>query len=568
MLRSLYIKDYALIEKIFIEFDKGLNIITGETGAGKSIIIDAMSLLLGERATQEVIRKGADRAVVEGIFDVSKNKKVENLLHQNEIDFSNDLIVRRELSLKGSNRCFVNDSPVNLNFVKEIGNLLVDLHGQHEHQSLLRSETHIEFLDEFCDIDNDIKIYQTEFKSLNIFLKELNDYNEKEKALKGKEDLFRFQLNEILAVNPNPNEDEEITSQLKILENSERLLELTNKVFDDLYDKENSTYDTLTKVKSSLTELNKIDTSFSEALDEATTAQQLLSDITQFVRDYKSKIDLDPENLESLRERLASINLLKKKFGGTLKSVLELKEKIEAELIISENFEEYLKSLIVKINAQQKVCGELAAKISIRRNEQSKTISKNIVSTLKTLGIENGKFEVRIEQSLSEKNDLSCVIINNKFYVADEKGIDKVGFFISTNVGEDLKPLAKVASGGEVSRIMLALKSILAKGDKLPLLIFDEIDSGISGRIAQKVGQELKSLSTFHQIIAITHLPQIAGLSDSHFSVVKSETNERVQSSIRKLNYDEKVREVAKLLSGENVTETSLNSAKELMNKE
>ncbi len=565
MLKSLQVKDYALIEEMFVEFGSGLNIITGETGAGKSILIDAMGLLLGERASTEVVRKGASKSVVEGILNVDGNKKVESILKENEIDYNSELIMRREISLKGSNRCFINDTPVQLTLVKEIGNLLVDLHGQHEHQSLLRTETHIDFLDEFAGLEDLREEYKDLYSKIYEKISELNSLREKEFVIKEKKDLYSYQIKEIDAVSPEQGEEEKLNEELNLLENSERLLELTNKIYSSLYDSENSVNDQLGGIRSHVEELLRIDKSFTDVNGELSTALTLFSDISKFFRDYSSKIDLDPEHLEELRERMGAVNLLKKKYGGSLKAVLEYREKIGKELDLIENYSGNILNIEEDIKKLRTGCGITADKLSKKRTDASKKVQKEVKEVLSYLGIENAVFQIKISRSSADTKNDDHILINNKPYQFNSKGCDEVEFYISTNLGEDTKPLAKVASGGEISRVMLALKTILAKNDKLPLLIFDEIDTGVSGRVAQKVGNSLKSLAKFHQIIAITHLPQIAGLADIHFAVEKKQNEDRVISSIRKLNDVEKVNEVAKLMSGENITEASINGARELM---
>ena len=561
MLKTLYIKDYALLEQISIEFEKGLNIITGETGAGKSILIDAMSLLLGERASNEVIRKGAEKAIVEGIFSAENNERIDTLLEQNEIEKSNELIVRRELSVKGSNRCFLNDTPVALNVIKEVGNLLVDLHGQHEHQSLLRTETHIEFLDDFGSLEQPLADYKKEYDQLHLLQKNLNELRAKENLLKEKKDLYEFQRKEIEAISPLENEDESISSELHILENSEQLLELTNDISQQLYDSEKSIYDSLINVQQKINTLAKIDKTFAETSGELQSVVAVINDITNIVRKYNAQIELEPQKLEELRSRFQAINLLKKKYGGTLQALLDHYKKILNEIKLAESFEDEIKKMEQAIHQQKETLAKLASELSQRRNELGKKISKEVKEALKVLGIPQSIFEVKILQTTVEQNLQN----DGTPFRFNSRGYDEVEFFISTNLGEDTKPLSKVASGGEISRIMLALKTILARNDKLPLLIFDEIDTGISGRISQKVGQALKNLAAFHQIISITHQPQIAALADIHFAVEKKIVEDRVVSSIKKLKNEERIREVAKLLSGEVVTETSLQTAKELM---
>ncbi|MGE5498642.1 MAG: DNA repair protein RecN, partial [Syntrophothermus sp.] len=512
----------------------------------------------------EVIRKGAQKAVVEGIFDVSNNAKVRNLLEETDIEFQDELIMRREISLKGSNRCFLNDTPVTLAQIKEAGNLLVDLHGQHEHQSLLRTETHIEMLDDFGSLEKILIEYRNDYHNLNRLIHQLKALREKEEVLKEKKELYSFQIREIDSVNPVENEDEKLTQELKILENSEHLLEATNAIYQNIYESENAVYDALVSVKNALHDLARIDKSFMEVEAECQTSLTLINDISEFVRNYSSRIDIEPERLEEVRDRLGALIMLKKKYGGSLDAVLVYRQKIGLEYDEAENFEDKIKGLEADIEKIKVKCSQSAVKVSQRRRELALKVQKEVVSALNFLGIENSVFDVRITHTPATLNE-PHLVIDGKPYKYDVNGYDCVEFFISTNIGEDPKPLVKVASGGEISRIMLALKTILAKNDKLPLLIFDEIDTGVSGRIAQKVGQTLKDLAKFHQIISITHLPQIAGMAGEHFLVQKELAGERVVSSIRKLNETERVREVAKLMSGEKVTEASLKGARELM---
>ena len=564
MLKTLHIKDYALLERVDVEFGSGLNIITGETGAGKTILIDALSLLLGERASIEVVRKGTNKSIVEGIFNVKGNKKVESLLKENEIDFSAELIIRREISFKGSNRCFVNDTPVQLSFVKDLGDILVDLHGQHEHQSLLRTETHIEYLDSCGDTEDLLRTYKWLYKSLNNLSDELKDLKEKEASLTEKKDLYEFQIKEIDAVSPEMGEEDTLENQLVVLENSERLQLLTSELYQALYETEGSVYDSLMKMRNEINELVKIDKSFNETNKEYESAVVIINEIANSLRNYSNNIEFDLEKLEATRERLGAISLLKKKYGGSLKAVLEHRKKIGDEFTIAENYTGKITELEYKIKTVRENCGAAAEKLSLKRKETTKKITKDIVELLKQVGIPNSKFEVEILNTPADDSD-DFILVKGKPYKFNSSGYDNVQFFISTNLGEDVKPLTKVASGGEISRVMLALKTILAKTDKLPLLIFDEIDTGVSGHIAQKVGQTLKLLAFLHQVIAITHLPQISALADQHYAVEKVEANKRVISRIRKLNNTERIKEIAKLMSGENITEASIKGAKELM---
>lgn len=565
MLKSLEIKDYALIEHLQVEFGEGLNIITGETGAGKSIIVDAMGLLLGGRASTEVIRKGAAKSFVEGFFNIKDNAKVKKLLLNNDVETTNELIIRREISLKGANRCFVNDSPVPLTFINQLGDLLIDLHGQHEHQSLLRSETHIDFLDQYVDNNLLLAEYRKTFNDYQKKIDELKTLKKKEKSLNEKKEFYSFQIKEIDSVSPKENEDDELSNELKILENSERLLELTTSIYQTLFEGENSVQDILSEANRKLGELELIDKTFSVTEKESRNILSQINDIAETIRSYNSKIDIEPKHLEEVRQRLGTLTLLKKKYGGSIQAILMHRKKIGEELSLAENFSKKIKEIKNEIEKSRDNCGNLAIDISNKRKSKIPLIEESINKTLNELGIEHSSFNVKIERSLAVDEDPNYILSNNKKIKITNNGCDEVEFFISTNIGEDVKPLIKVASGGEISRVMLALKSVLAKTEALPVLIFDEIDAGISGRIAQKVGKALEELSQSHQIIAITHLPQIAGNAHHHYAVNKKLVGDRVVSSINKLDNNQRVNEIAKLMSGEEITEASIKGAKELI---
>ena len=571
MLKSLAVRKYALIDELEMDFSSGLVIITGETGAGKSILIDALGLILGNRASADIVRAGADKAIVEAVFATGDNRRLKAQLEENELEPSGELIVRREVTAKGQSRCFVNDSPVTLALQKQIGELLVDLHGQHEHQSLLRVETHIGMVDEFGGLDGMVREYQTAFRQLRETGTRLSELREKEQQLREKRDFYAFQIQEIDAVGPKPGEEEELERELRILENAEKLFGVTGQIYEQLYEGEQSVHDLLVVIRNQLQDLVEIDRQFAESAAECGSAVAVISELAKFIQGYNARVEFNPEHLDSLRERLGRLSLLKKKYGGTLEHVLAHRERIAQEVALAENFDEVLRTMKESLYEARKSALGLAQRLSTKRHEIAKRIERSIIGELEKVGIKNGRFTVHITQGELPDFDrettpaVPAVKLGSHWVPLNDNGFDEVEFYLSANLGEDEKPLAKIASGGEISRIMLALKSVLAKSDRLPVLIFDEIDVGVSGRIAQAVGMSLKNLSQFHQLIAITHLPQIAGLADTHFVVEKEERNGRTATSVRKLSLDQQVREVAKLMSGAEVTEAGLEGARELM---
>ncbi len=565
MLKSLQIKNYALIENLTVDFERGLNIITGETGAGKSIIIDALSLILGERADIGAVRKGAEKAVVEAHLTVAGDRRLKQLLEENEIEYQDEVIVRREVSVKGQSRSFINDTPATTALLKQVGDMLVDLHGQHEHQSLLRQETHIDLLDDFGGLDGLVNEFGAAYRDAQKIIQELNDLRSREEQLMERRTLYEFQVKEIDALGPRAGEEDALENELRILENAEKLFSATEQLYQSLYEGENAIHDRLVLARNELEGLAAIDTAFEDAKKEAASATAIVDELAKLIQQYNSRIEFNPERLEEIRNRLGNLTLLKKKYGGSLEGVIAHREKIGRELDLANNFESEIASLRKKLEAQRKTCSDIAQRLSGKRQEVAKKVNKSIVQSLAELGIANAQFEAQVAQKPAQDKETALAKFGKEFFETTSKGIDFVEFHVSTNIGEDVKPLVKVASGGEISRIMLSLKMILAKSDRLPLLIFDEIDVGVSGRIAQAVGRSMKKLSQFHQVIAITHLPQIAGFADTHFVVEKTELNGRSVTEMRMLDEDERITEVARLISGAQVTETGLESARELM---
>jgi DNA repair protein RecN (Recombination protein N) len=563
MLKRLYIRNYALLDEVEVEFGPGLNVITGETGAGKSIIIDALSTILGEKADVDVIRAGAEKAVIEGVFSVAHLPEVASLLQENLLgDGGEEVIVRRELHLSGRSRAFVNDNPVPLKVLEELGDLLVDLHGQHEHQSLLRVREHLLFLDAFGQLTNERNQVRQQYELVQELGRKLAQLQEEAKARAEKRSLYEFQLKEIQALNPQPGEDQALEHEECLARNRERLFALTEEISQQLYEGEGAVSERLHRCAALLDELRSIDASFSQLFDMCESARIAVEEIAKSARAYQSHIDFSPARLEEVRERLARLSGLKKRYGGTLDAVLEYKALLEKELALEENQEVQIAEMEERLANEKEELARRCVELSAKRREAAKLLQQRVVAELANLGMPSATFEVQIQW---EEEQHGLVSADGKHYRVTPRGVDVVEFFISTNPGEPVRPLAKVASGGEISRIMLALKSVLAGLDRVPVLIFDEIDIGISGRIAHVVGRSLWGLGRSHQVISITHLPQIASMGDYHYVVEKRVEGERTHTVVRALREEERPAEIAKLLGGETVTEAHLEGARELL---
>jgi len=565
MLRSLYIRNFALIEESDVTFGSGLNILTGETGAGKSILIGALGLLIGDRSSTDLIRTGSEKSVIEGTFTISDNESARLLLQAQDYDTGDDVVIRRELSTRGTSRSFINDSPAPLSLVRDLGDLLVDLHGQHDHQLLLRPQTHLHLLDDAGGLAKLVADFAESYRTAMEFESRLRDLKLREGQLRERHDFYQFQLQEFDIVDPKRGEEIAVEKELKILENSERLLELTSGIHGTLYAEENSVRDQLVRVRNLADQLAAIDASFLEHRNELAGAIATVEEVARSVQSYAAGFEVSFGKLESLRDRLLALSGLRKKYGGTLDAAIDYRDRIRGEIELAQNFERETTTLERELHEARRVAGDRAARLSKKRMEVARKISRSIERVLKTLGIENGRFTVELSQQRVETDTPGAVLRGDEWYAASSDGFDRAEFHISTNLGEEPKPLARIASGGEISRIMLSLKTILAKNDRLPLLVFDEIDTGISGRIASRVGAQMRDLASFHQIIAITHLPQIAAMSADHHVVEKRILNGRTITSVRRLSQDEHLLEVARLVSGEEVTESSLNMARELI---
>ena len=563
MLKSLRIRNFAIVEDLVVEFFPGLNVLTGATGAGKSIIIGALNLALGERASSEMIRTGADCAIVEAVFEIKPKNPIEKNLSELGILCNEDqLIIRREISSKGSGKCFLNDRLVTLANLKFIGDLLADLHGQHEHQSLLDSKEHLTYLDNYAEAGDLLARVGNYYSKLKKKLEELEELKRIDKVSREKKELYQFQLNEITRASLSVEEEEKLSTEKKILENSEALFQIASMVFQELYDIDGSIIERLSLTKKELEKGGEYDPRFKEHIENLDSALLQLNDSSRFLQGYKDSLNFDPEKLEKIRERLNLINSLKKKYGQSVEEVLSYADKIKVDLEKIENRDELIQETEQEIKDLRQILKKDSMLLSDKRKEKGSELARKIKKELSFLGMERCDFEVKISQREEENGLLE---INGKRYDVDEKGLDQVEFYVSPNPGEELKPLAKIASGGEISRIMLALKSVLAKSDQIPTMIFDEVDVGIGGEIAEAVGKRMKTLSSTYQIICITHLQQIASQADYHFKVYKEVSKNRTIAKIKLLSREERIKEIARMIGGKKISDLSLEHAAEMI---
>ena len=562
MIKTIYVKDFALIDELEIHPGAGLNIITGQTGAGKSILVGALNMILGERADTEVIRSGATKAIAEAIIALpSKNPVLEALLKEAEVEFGSELILRREIRDAGS-RAFINDTPVAISVLKAVGDQLVDLHGQHDHQLLLREENHQLVLDVDAEVIAALRDYRTQFEAYTAQDRELKSLRRQEQQLREKQELYRFQVKELEHARLDPDEIEEMENEMRLLDNAEILDQKAALISSVGGEGELDITTVLNTLEHALEDLARIEPEFGSYLQEFEAARITVQETIQFAERYRSTIEFNPNRLEFLRNRQSDIRKLEKKYGKNVSELLEYLDDVRSKLNLADNFEIEIEKLEQKLGATRKTLTLAALRLHNARIYAGTQLSESIVAELMHLGISHASFRVDVSWNF-DKN--GWIDIEGERIACTESGADTVRFFISTNKGESPKPLSKTASGGEISRVMLALKSILAREQSLPVMIFDEIDTGISGEVAEKVGRTMRRLSSTCQIIAITHQPQIASQAHHHFKVAKAESADRTITSITKLDDDAHILEVATLMSGATVTSAAIESAKQLI---
>ncbi|MDX1614403.1 MAG: DNA repair protein RecN [Candidatus Promineifilaceae bacterium] len=553
MLSELFIRNFAIIDELRLQFNPGFNALTGETGAGKSIILDAMALVLGDRADTTMVRSGAEEAHVEAAFRLpeSYQKALQPLLEGEGLDDeqADILLLARELRLNGRNICRVNGRAVNLGLLREIGRTLVDIHGQGEHLSLLRPQAHLPLLDAYAGLQAERRAVAERVGRLQELRRELSELRRGERTLAQRQDMLSFQIEEIEAARLEPGEEEELRAERQRLANVEQLLEdaaVALKALSGVGDERQTAVDLVGLAEKSVGRMVRSDRSLEGLLERLQGLSFELSELVADLLSYQEELEYDPKRLAFVEERLELIAALKRKYGDDIEAVLAFQAAAQAELETMNQSEARVEELLHGEGELLRVIGDMAQSLSARRQAAAEQLERDVETELAELRMEQATFRVQF----GREDDHQGAPVGESRLAFDEKGIDQVEFLMTANPGEGLKPLAKVASGGETSRLMLALKTALARVDDTPTLIFDEIDQGIGGRIGHIVGRKLWSLTTKaeHQVIVVTHLPQLAGYADGHFHVGKRLTDGRTVTTVSSLDERARVQELAEML--------------------
>ncbi|MGL5347414.1 MAG: DNA repair protein RecN [Peptostreptococcaceae bacterium] len=553
MVLELYMKNCALVEELRLSIDQNLNILTGETGSGKSIIIDALGLCLGEKYDRSFLRKGTDKGLVETVF-YSENKNLKRILDSNDIELDEDnlLVITRVIYSDGKSVARINGRTVKMALLKEIASTLIDVHGQHQNQALFNKETHLEFLDLFgeANLQEHKKEYKSIYDRYSEVKKALNTLteNKDDMQIQREIDLLKFQINEIDAASLSKDEYEDLLRQRDVYRNSEKIFNNLNSSYQNLYEGSVNAVDLIGNAVSELSSISQYDKSLSEYNTEIERIMYELQDISRDIRNYKESIDFEPYELEQIENRVDEINSLRRKYGETIDDIFNYYNKTKARLDEILNRDEKVEELKLEILKLEKELKVKADKLTNARKEVASNLEEVLLVELKSLNMKNVVFKVNFEL---------CSFAHT--------GQDDIEFMISFNLGEDIKPIYKVASGGEMSRFMLAFKTILADIDGIDTLVFDEIDTGISGIAAQIVGEKLSNIGKKKQIICITHLPQIAANADTHYCIEKTTANDRTYTIIKKLDHKQKRDEIARLIAGSNITEKTIEHASEII---
>lgn len=570
MLSYLKIKNFALIDELSVEFEKGLNVLTGETGAGKSMVIEAINIILGAPFKQSWIKSSRDFLEVEALFclDSMSSKQWQELENVTNIPLGDrQIIIRRKINQNKRGSCFINNQLVTLSLLQQVGNYLIDLHGQHAHQSLLNPESHIDFVDSFGDssfLDKKER-YQEYYKKWQNKAKLLNRLLLKHAEALSQSDYLLFQLKEIEQAHLKEGEDREIEGTLSIIQHQAKIKEIMEiaheALFESNHEGESPIYDILTKLVSQFKAISLLEQNIDNIKKQLTDLQFKVEDISAQIMDYKGKIDLDVYQLQEIEERLNIINHLKHKYGSDIGEILKYHDRLQTQIDSMEDDQVKIDLLKKEIQEYEQNLIAISLELSCQRKRISQKLAPDILKQLAELNMKDCNFIIQIEQQ-EDKNGLR---IGEKQIRITPKGIDRIEFFISTNIGEKVKPLSEIVSGGEVSRIMLGLKSILSEADQMPTMVFDEIDSGVGARLGDTIAQKLAKVANKHQVIAVTHLPQIASLANLHLYISKYTSQNKTNLTLNKLTGDEQLSEIARMLDGEKYGELSLEHARKML---
>lgn len=552
LLKELSIRNFAIIDDLTISFSEGLTVLTGETGAGKSIIIDAVHLLAGGRGSLEFIRHGARKAELGGLFDIpGDNHPIYTKLEEAGIDIEDGIIIlRRDINDSGKSICRVNGKLVPLSVMREIGSNLIDIHGQHENQELMDEKRHIHLLDHFAEgyinpIKDEYKQLYGQYRKLKAKLQALA-LDEQRAAQRI--DLYQFQLNELEEAALKADEEAQLIEERKRLVNFHKIFERANIAYDSI-SSEGKGLDFVGNAMNALEEVSEIDASFKDACEAVTTSFYAMQDAAYQIQNIIDNLEFDPERMNEVEHRLTVYQSMKRKYGSTVEEILAYQYKISAELEQLINRDESVQKMDKELRRLEIELGKIARELTEIRKEQALVLSEAIMKQLKVLHMEKAKFIVNFKQS-------------EHF---EENGQDIVEFYISTNVGEPPKSLPKIASGGELSRMMIALKTIFSSASGITSIIFDEVDTGVSGRVAQAIAEKIADISMNSQVLCISHLPQVAAMADHHYYIKKQVDNERTFTTVTEMNESERIEEVSRMMSGAEITETTLQHAKELL---
>lgn len=551
MLQELSIKDFAIIDEIQISFQPKMTVLTGETGAGKSIIIDALGLLAGGRGSTEFIRKGEKKAVIQGLFTLPREANTYNILEEYGIDSEDgQIILQRDLYRGGRNICRINGMMVNLATLRKVGETLIDIHGQNEHQELMKPENHIDLLDEYDKKTSELRNqYQVVYQNYRKLKLSMEKKEADEKAWAQRLDMLNFQVKEIGEAGLKINEEDELVEEKNKLDNFQAIHDALELSYQILSGEKIDVVGNLGNAMNELSDVSDLSENLQEINTKISDAFYSLEDVARDISDELDSMEWNGERLNEIEERLELIHQLKRKYGDTIEDILHYHSRIVKELREMENAEQNSEKQERQLSEALEKVKELAIKLSKQRKKSAKKLEKMIHKQLSALYMDKAVFEVKF-------------LSNSKLY---SKGIDKVEFYIQTNPGEEMGPLAKIASGGELSRIMLALKTIFSQKMGVTSIIFDEVDTGVSGRVAQAIAEKISQISNNSQVLCITHLPQVAAIADNHYYISKSVNDGRTETSLKELDEKQKIREIARMLSGSEITELTLKHAEELI---